>query len=42
MDIKDEDSEILQKVSNRLITKEMLSEKLAQHVEQVGNRLFYT
>ncbi|KAI7746231.1 hypothetical protein M8C21_017696, partial [Ambrosia artemisiifolia] len=35
MDINDEDAEILQKVSSRLITKEILSEKLAQHVEQV-------
>ncbi|KAJ0704591.1 putative DNA topoisomerase (ATP-hydrolyzing) [Helianthus annuus] len=35
MEIKDEDAEILQKVSSRIITKEILSEKLAQHVEQV-------
>ncbi|KAI3520447.1 hypothetical protein L1887_09877 [Cichorium endivia] len=35
LEIKDEDAELLQKVSDRLITKEMLSEKLAQHVEQV-------
>ncbi|KVI09421.1 hypothetical protein Ccrd_012186 [Cynara cardunculus var. scolymus] len=35
LEIKDEDAELLQKVSSRLITKEILSEKLAQHVEQV-------
>nr|GEX02849.1 DNA topoisomerase 6 subunit B [Tanacetum cinerariifolium] len=35
LEIKDEDAEVLQKVSNRLITKETLIEKLAQHVEQV-------
>ncbi|GKF89673.1 hypothetical protein Tco_0263636, partial [Tanacetum coccineum] len=34
LEIKDEDAEVLQKVSNRLITKETLIEKLAQHVEQ--------
>ncbi|XP_047317906.1 DNA topoisomerase 6 subunit B [Impatiens glandulifera] len=32
---EDEDAEILKKVSSRLITKETLKEKLAQHVEQV-------
>ncbi|XP_059429469.1 DNA topoisomerase 6 subunit B isoform X2 [Corylus avellana] len=31
----DEDAELLKKVSSRLITKETLREKLAQHVEQV-------
>lgn len=31
----DEDAELLKKVSTRLITKEILMEKLAQHVEQV-------
>ncbi|KAL4576878.1 hypothetical protein LXL04_012978 [Taraxacum kok-saghyz] len=35
LDIKDEDAELLQKVADRSITKEMLSEKLIQHVEQV-------
>lgn len=35
LEIKDEDAEFLQKVSSRLVTKEILSEKLAQHVEQV-------
>lgn len=34
-----EDAELLRKVSARLITKETLREKLAQHVEQV--RLFF-
>lgn len=32
-----EDTELLGKVSARLITKETLREKLAQHVEQVLN-----
>lgn len=32
----DEDAELLKKVSTRLITKEILMEKLAQHVEQVS------
>ncbi|KAJ1377062.1 Ribosomal protein S13-like, H2TH [Sesbania bispinosa] len=31
----DDDAELLRKVSENLITKEMLSEKLAKHVEQV-------
>lgn len=31
------DAELLKKVSVRLITKETLSEKLAQHVEQVNS-----
>lgn len=30
-----EDAELLKKVSSEIITKETLSEKLAQHVEQV-------
>ncbi|PWA88260.1 topoisomerase 6 subunit B [Artemisia annua] len=34
-EIKDEDVEFLEKVSDRLITKETLIEMLAQHVEQV-------
>ncbi|CAH1437993.1 unnamed protein product [Lactuca virosa] len=34
-ELKDEDAQLLQKVSDRVITKEILSEKLAQHVEQV-------
>ncbi|PON69735.1 DNA topoisomerase VI, subunit B [Parasponia andersonii] len=33
--VEDEDSELLSKVSARMITKETLREKLAQHVEQV-------
>lgn len=33
---EDEDGELLKKVSGHLITKETLSEKLAQHVEQVS------
>lgn len=33
---EDNDAEILRKVSARLITKETLREKLAQHVEQVS------
>ncbi|CAH1444785.1 unnamed protein product [Lactuca virosa] len=36
MEIKDEDAELLQNVSDRVITKQILSEKLAQHVEQLG------
>lgn len=32
-----EDAEMLSKVSERLITKETLMEKLAQHVEQVSS-----
>lgn len=40
-----EDAELLKKVSVRSITKETLSEKLAQHVEKVlsyfGKRFFY-
>ena len=32
---EDEDAELLKKVSARLITKDTLAEKLAQHVEQV-------
>ncbi|GKB54292.1 zinc finger, CCHC-type containing protein [Tanacetum coccineum] len=39
MEIKDEDAEVLQKVSNRLITKETLIEKLALHVEQVDYKM---
>lgn len=35
LEIKDEDAEFLQKVSSHVVTKEILSEKLAQHVEQV-------
>jgi DNA topoisomerase-6 subunit B len=35
----DEDAELLNKVSSRLITKETLREKLAQHVEQVSSQL---
>jgi DNA topoisomerase-6 subunit B len=35
----DEDAELLNKVSSRLITKETLREKLAQHVEQVSSHL---
>lgn len=35
----DEDAEILSKVSARVITKETLREKLAQHVEQVRSQL---
>lgn len=31
----DEDTELLKQVSTKTITKETLSEKLAQHVEQV-------
>jgi len=31
----DEDAEILRKVSTRVLTKEMLKEKLARHVQQV-------
>lgn len=31
----DEDTELLKKVSSRLITKSTLMEKLAEHVEQV-------
>lgn len=31
----DEDAEILRKVSTRVLTKEVLKEKLAKHVEQV-------
>lgn len=30
-----EDAELLEKVSDRLVTKETLMEKLAQHVQQV-------
>lgn len=37
LEIKNEDAEFLQKVSDRLVTKEILCEKLAQHVEQVSN-----
>lgn len=37
-ELKDEDAQLLQKVSDRVITKEILSEKLAQHVEQVNIR----
>lgn len=32
---EDEDAELLKKVSARTITKQVLMEKLAQHVEQV-------
>lgn len=32
-----EDGEVLNKVANHIITKETLSEKLAQHVEQVSS-----
>lgn len=32
----DEDAELLKKVSTGLITKQLLMEKLAQHVEQVS------
>ena len=31
-----EDAEVLNKVSNHIITRETLGEKLAQHVEQVS------
>lgn len=34
--VEDEDSELLGKVSARMITKETLREKLAQHVEKVS------
>jgi DNA topoisomerase-6 subunit B len=37
----DEDAELLRKVSARLITKETLREKLAQHVEQVSSQLVW-
>lgn len=33
---EEQDADILRKVSARLITKEALREKLAQHVEQVS------
>lgn len=33
---ENEDAEMLKEVSSSLITKETLSEKLAQHVEQVS------
>lgn len=33
----EEDAELLRKVSERLVTKETLREKLAQHVEQVSS-----
>jgi len=32
---EDEDADLLDKVSARLITKDMLTEKLSQHVEKV-------
>ena len=32
---EDEDAEILRKVSTHVLTKEMLKEKLAKHVQQV-------
>lgn len=34
-----EDAELLENVAARLITKETLTEKLAQHVEQVSSTL---
>lgn len=37
----DDDEELLRKVSENLITKETLSEKLAKHVEQVYSSVFY-
>lgn len=36
-----EDAEMLSKVSERLITKETLVEKLAQHVEQVSSWVYF-
>ena len=36
---ENEDAELLQKVSDRLVTKETLMVKLAQHVEQVSYTL---
>lgn len=36
----DEDTELLKKVSSRLITKSTLMEKLAEHVEQVSLHVF--
>lgn len=33
---EDEDAEILKQVSGRLITKDILTEKLAEHVEKVS------
>ena len=36
---ENEDAELLQKVSDRLVTKETLMVKLAQHVEQVSSNL---